>query len=61
MGVHWEDAFFAKFADPGPNAVRPVPFLQTPEDGAPRLLHVRPMAPESTVETAPHTASQAHD
>lgn len=61
MGVHWEDAFFAKSPIQDLTTARPAPFGETPEDGAPRLLHVRPMEPESEAETTPHTTSQAHD
>jgi hypothetical protein len=62
-GMRWGSLggrLFREVADPGTTA-RLAAFGETPEDGAPRLLHVRPMEPESTAETTPHTASQAHD
>ena len=51
MGVHWEDAFFAKSPRQDATTARPAPFGEAPEDGAPRLLHFRQMEPESTAET----------
>jgi hypothetical protein len=47
MGVHWEGTFFEKSPIQDATTARPAAFCETPEDGAPRLLHVRPMEPES--------------